>query len=321
MPVRIGFLGTGLIAHQHMEILSRNPKAKMVAFCDINPEAARESAEKYGGNAYTDYRAMLDSEELDAVYVCIPPFAHEGQEIEIARRGIHLFVEKPVTLDTELGERVAEAIEENGVISSVGYHFRYLDTVDLVRGILRERRIGMALGYWMSRIWKAPWWKIREKSGGQAVEQTTHIFDLARYLLGEVKEVYATRMRGLVNDVPDFRNDDMSCVMLKFENGAIGCITSTCILDFKYKAELALVGRKIVIEISLDGVRIIEPDDKIAEHKPSVNPKRLENDIFIEAVESGDASAIRCTYEDGLRTAAVTLAANRSMESGEVVKL
>ena len=73
---------------------------------------------------------MLEHEELHAVYVCVPPFAHDGQEEAVARRGLALLVEKPLSLDLAYAQRVAEVIGECGVINAVGYQYRYLDVVE-----------------------------------------------------------------------------------------------------------------------------------------------------------------------------------------------
>src|SRR5438105_2869514 len=108
--VRLGFLGTGGIAGHHLKQLQEVPGAEIVALCDVVAERAEARAQEFGGRAYRDYRQMLEREELDALYVCVPPFAHDDAEVQAARRGIHLFVEKPVTLTMEKGLEVLQAI-------------------------------------------------------------------------------------------------------------------------------------------------------------------------------------------------------------------
>ena len=79
MTVKIGFVGTGGIANHHMRNLAEIPEAEMVAFCDIAEEKALGAATTYGGKAYTNYADMYAEEALDAVYICVPPFAHQHQ--------------------------------------------------------------------------------------------------------------------------------------------------------------------------------------------------------------------------------------------------
>ena len=79
--MRIGFVGTGGIANYHLEHLVKIKEAEIVALCDVAEERAKGAAKKYGGTAYSDYKKMLDKEKLDALYICVPPFAHQSQEL------------------------------------------------------------------------------------------------------------------------------------------------------------------------------------------------------------------------------------------------
>src|SRR5438067_1988072 len=118
--VRIAFLGTGGIAGHHLKQLRDVEGTEIVALCDVAEERARERASEFGGAVYTDYRRMLERESPDALYVCVPPFAHEDAELIAARKGIHLFVEKPVALDVDWGASVAAVVRETGILSSAG---------------------------------------------------------------------------------------------------------------------------------------------------------------------------------------------------------
>jgi len=269
---------------------------------------------------------MLNKENLDALYICLPPFAHAEQEIAAAERGIHLLVEKPVTLDPKQGRRVAAAIEQTGIISSSGYHWRYYNTVDRLQEILRERSIGMVLGRWLGGIWDAPWWKDRNKSGGQMVEQVSHFFDLLRYLLGEVQSVSGgLRHRGLINDVEGYNLDDVSTVNLRFESGVIGNVSATCMVQRGYSLQIDFLGRCLVMELTMrqlriaDGYEVAIVENQVSS-KLSSHFATLDR-TFIEAVRRGDGSAIRSTYADALRTLDLVLAVQRSIDTGETVIL
>ena len=92
MSTKIAFLGTGYITDIHLKSLRRIPDVKIAAFCNPHVEKARELAAGFQANAYADCAEMLRKEALDAVYVCVPPFAHQGQELLIAERGIPIFI-------------------------------------------------------------------------------------------------------------------------------------------------------------------------------------------------------------------------------------
>src|SRR5439155_16568344 len=120
-------------------------------------------------------------ESPDALYVCVPPFAHEDAELIAARKGIHLFVEKPVALDVDWGASVAAVIRETGILSSVGYSLRYLPATETARRYLAGKEIAMVASHRWGGLPETPWWRVMEQSGGQLVEMTTHQVDLMRY--------------------------------------------------------------------------------------------------------------------------------------------
>ena len=92
MAIKIGFIGVGGIAGSHLGNLSQIEEARVVALCDVVKEKAEEAAKKYQAISYTNYKEMLDKEGLDAVFICVPPFAHGDIEIDVAKKGIPFFV-------------------------------------------------------------------------------------------------------------------------------------------------------------------------------------------------------------------------------------
>lgn len=326
MTVSVGFLGTGIAASWHLENLAAMERVKITALCDTAAGKAADMAGRYGGQPYTNYEEMLDKEVLDALYICLPPFAHANQEIAAVERGIHLLVEKPVALDPEQGHQVDRAIKQAGVIASSGYHWRYYNTVDRLKEVLTRRAIGMVLGRWMGGIWDAPWWKDRSKSGGQIVEQVGHFFDLLRYVVGEVESVSGgLSHRGLVDDVEGYNLDDVNTVNLRFENGVIGNVSATCMVQRGYSLQIDFLGRRLVLELTMrqlritDGDRVTILENQVSSHLPS-HFATLDH-TFIEAVRRGDGSSIRSTFSDALRTLNLVMAVQRSIDEGETVVL
>jgi len=145
---------------------------------------------------------------------------------------------------------VNEAIQRSGVIAAVGYNWRWLDITKKAKDILATTPIAMAQGYWWGGMPGVSWWRQKHQSGGQVVEQTTHIFDLARYLLGEVTQVYALGYQGLLADVDNYSVEDASTVVLRFASGAIANISSTDLLASGGKVGIDLFGRAIRLEHS-----------------------------------------------------------------------
>ncbi len=323
MPVRIGFVGVGGIAREHLKNLAEIPNAQIAAVCDTVAATAEEVGRSYGCPAYSSHEEMLSHERLDAVYVCTPPFARGPAEIAVAKRGIALFVEKPVALDLSTAREIQATIEREKVLASVGYVYRYLETVDRARDALAGRQIGIVLGQYLTSTPRSPWWRVKAKSGGQLVEQTTHIVDTARYLAGEVRTIVAASGRRLVHDLEGMDIDDVASVLLTFESGAIGQIASTCGSIPGYGAAgLTVFAENVVVEIlGTSGVRIRRPG-RVEEIQVSGSSIfRSEDEAFVRAVETGDHSLVRSTFADAVRTLAVTLAADESVARGSIIHL
>ncbi len=320
MTVKIGFVGTGGIANHHMRTLSEIPTAAMVAFCDVVEEKAVTAATTYGGKAYTCYEEMYDSEALDAVYICLPPFAHDRQELAAIERDLPIFVEKPVATTMAKAREIESALAAKNLISGVGYHWRYMDTTEKAIALIGDQPVGFALGAWMGGMPGVSWWRVMAESGGQMVEQTTHIFDLARYLLGDVAEVHAMGRTGLMEDVENYDVHDASVTNLRFKSGAVASITSACMLSAGHHVGLELFLKDQALRIVGQHLTIATPDGTEVVELGN-NPTRAEDQTFLQAVQSGDASAIRCDYAEAVKSLELTIAATQSAQEGRLIAL
>ncbi len=323
MSVRIGFIGSGGNARGHMNRLKSIENAQLVAFADVQEEAAKSAADEFGCRAFTDVRRMLDEAELDAVYVCIPPFAHGDAERACLERRLPMYVEKPVHLDIGVAREIAAEIDRLGIVTTSGYQERYLDIIERLKAFLVDHPVGLCMGYWMGGVARPAWWRRKAMSGGQAVEQTTHVFDMARYLLGDVRQVQAVARKGLVTEFEGYDIEDASAANLVFESGVIGTIFSGCFLNVKQEipagldlycpdAVLKYRRRKSVLVASADGTQ-----EWVNENDYATDADRA----FVNAVAAKDPSKVRCSYADAVRSLEVSLAVNRSLETGETVEL
>ncbi|WP_010677008.1 Gfo/Idh/MocA family protein [Bacillus timonensis] len=317
--VKVGFVGVGGIAGVHLENISQNSHAKIVAVCDIVEENARKKGLQYNAAFYTDLDVMLEKETLDAVFVCVPPFAHWDIEEKIVSRGIHLLVEKPLGLDIETVKRKEKVIKESGVICAVGYCLRYLDTVAKAKEYLKDKKIAMVRGYYITSFVQTPWYREMSKSGGQLVEQSTHTLDLMRYLAGDIESVYANMSLQVLSDIPNIDIPDVSSVNMTFTSGTVGHLDSS-ITQSDHRSGIEILGKDFRLELDGTTLTIVEKDSTII-YKSKVDFYQEQDRRFIEAVMKGKTELILSDYEDGAKTLAATLAANKSNEVGLPIKL
>jgi predicted dehydrogenase len=258
---------------------------------------------------------MLQQARLDAVWICVPPFAHGQPELDALDAGVPFFVEKPLALDRGVAEDVAAAVESSGLPTATGYHWRYLDTVELALERLAAAPCHLVVGSWFDRTPGNPWWAHEDRSGGQLIEQVTHVFDLARLLVGEVVQIRAegkcSGCRGAFVDV--------SMATLRFAGGAIGSVTSTCLLRSNYRIGLELFCDGLVIAVT-EHELIIDDGVERCTRRATTDPFLAEDRDFLAAVR-GDPERIRVPYREALVTHRLATAAARAARDGTTVEL
>ncbi len=327
MPVKIGFIGTGGMAAQHFGTLAQIADAQPIAFCDVDKTRVQAAAHRFAhfeARAYTDYKKLLEAEDLDALYICLPPHAHKDVEVLAAQKGCALFIEKPISNQLKNAERAAAAIEQTGVLCSVGYHFRYHQATQQVQQTLAEKNApppALIYGRWLGGFPVVSWWRKMNQSGGQINEQATHIIDLARYLVGDIVKVYCcAARREMHREFRDSTVPDVTALTAEFASGAIGHFAATCMVNGVSEAGLSIVVKDAIFDLHSNALNIRRANETHTFLHRN-NPYLDEDRAFIEAVQSGQRSGIKCTYADALKTLRVTLAANQSAKSGRPVKI
>src|SRR3954453_7989864 len=319
MRTRVGFVGAGGIANRHIGNLLGFQDVIGVACADSQRDRAKAAAGRVGGRAYDGHEAMLDSEKLDAVYVCTPPFAHGPPELACIDRGLHFFVEKPLAADLATAERIAAATATAGLVTGTGYHWRYLDITEEAQERLAANPARLVTGYWLDFTPPPSWWIREAHSGGQMVEQTTHIFDLARLLVGEVEEVYAIAVRTERTDYPECDICEVSTAALRFATGAVGSISSTCLLHWPHRIGLHLFCDGMAIELTEFEIMV-----DVGQGRPvraaQGDPFVCEDRDFLDAVQGGP-NRIRAPYTEALKTHRLATEAARSARDGRPISL
>jgi len=314
--LRIGFIGCGGIAQAHAARLASMSEVELAAFSDVQVDRAKAMAAKYGGRAYGSWREMLDKEKLDAVFVCLPPFAHEDEVEVAAEKGVHVYIEKPIALSAELGEKMVRAVEKHGVKSQVGYQLRFSFAAEEAKRLIESGavgRVGLVVGAYWCRFIRTDWWIDRSKSGGQLVEQATHLYDLLRWLCGDVELVYAEMDRLFYWDLERMTVEDTSGVVMRFKSGAIGVVSSTIgAVPNHWWIRWTIIGYDATLESEdIETLRVYyssrTPLTMEVRREYGRDPMLLAERDFIEAVLY-DREA-RVPIREGLKTLKLTLAA------------
>ena len=190
--IRVGIIGCGRISVMHLISLSLVQEAELVACCDIRKERAEETARKYGAKAYVSYEEMLDTEQLDAVHICLPHYLHSKAACYAFERGVHVLTEKPMDVDLESAERAVETAKAQGVLFGVIFQCRYNNSAQLVKHAVESGKLGKIISarstltwtrpdsYYGESDWKGTWDK---EGGGVVIDQAIHSIDLVHWLV------------------------------------------------------------------------------------------------------------------------------------------
>ncbi len=328
---KLGLIGCGNRSWAHVNGMKTVENAEFVSVADPNADRAQEKAELTGATKiYKDHKELLDhaaEDGLDALVICVEPTAHaEDMELRAIEMGLPFIVEKPMTVDLDLAERIAAKVEEKGLITSVGFQDRYLDLVDMIKEELpKHKQGGLVYGSWVGGIPGPWWWQKKETCGGQLVEQNLHLLDGLRYLYGEPLSVYATCSRGInkagVDGVsPEYDTDDHSTVVLRFPGNVTATLVSGCYSQgVRPPCGYLITLNDMVIDYRLRNNITFYTANETRDIKRTMEQTDILDKVFVDAVLSGDGSKIRSPYKDALISLKLGFKCNEAMESGQVI--
>lgn len=230
--IRVGVIGSGGIYRSlHVPYFEMTDRATIVAVADVNEESARQEAARFGAEAYTDYRKLLERDDVDAVDVCTHPAPHRDITIAAVQAKKHVLLEKPMCRTVAEADAMIAAAKQHGVLVQVAYMMRFHPTFEKLKSLLDAGTLGdLHLAYCCQVGWfspRHPWLFIREQSGGMLVEQAIHVFDLWLYLYGPVKSVYAQTSHvplGGTYPEPGKAVENVAAVAMEFGRGGTGVL-------------------------------------------------------------------------------------------------
>lgn len=187
----VAIIGCGGIFEMHAVSISMLENVRIVSVCDINEERAICKAKKYNCKYYTDYKLMIDNEEIDCVHICTPHYLHYPMAKYALQNKINVVCEKPMALSYADAKELSELAINNNLKLGVVFQNRYNPGSILAKRILSEKSIGSIISskivvtwdrgmdYYQLSDWKG---KLKFEGGGVIIDQAIHSLDLVRWL-------------------------------------------------------------------------------------------------------------------------------------------
>jgi len=241
----------------------------IVALCDLIPANMADKIVKCGlpnsTKQYTDYKQMLDEEDLDLIAIATESGKHAAIALDCIEKGIHVIIEKPIALSLEDADAIIAAAERKGVQVSACHQNRFNKSIQKIREAVEAGRFGKLFhgtahirwnrgpSYYKQAAWRGTW----EQDGGALMNQCIHNIDLLRWMMGdEISEVFAYTDR-LNHDY--IEAEDLGIALVKFKNGAYGVIEGTTnVYPANLEETLYIFGEKGTVKAGGQSVNIIE---------------------------------------------------------------
>lgn len=228
----IALIGCGMIADFHAKAIAEIAGARLVAAASRSEKNARRVADAHHCDWTTDWRTLLDRDDVQVVDICTPSGAHMEYAVAAAQAGKHVIIEKPLEVTLARCDAIIEACEANGVASCVIFPSRWAEMMRVVKGAIDEGRFGrLTLGdaqvkWWRTQEYYADGWHGTQKldGGGALMNQSSHTIDILQWFMGPVKRIQA--FKGTLAH-PTIEVEDVAVAALEFENGALGMIEGT----------------------------------------------------------------------------------------------
>jgi myo-inositol 2-dehydrogenase/D-chiro-inositol 1-dehydrogenase len=245
--IRVGLVGTGRIGQIHARTLAQMvDRVELAAVTDVNQESARACAAACGMPVVVeDYRALLDDRTIQAVIICSSTDTHAPFIVQAAEAGKHIFCEKPIAADLGKIDRALSAVERAGVSLMIAFNRRFDANHQRIKRAIDSGEIGTPHRlHIISRDPAPPPIDYIKVSGGLFFDMTIHDFDMVRFLLGDVDEVYAAG--GVLVDprIGEAGDIDTAVVTLRFKNGALGTIENSRQAVYGYDQRVEVFGSK-----------------------------------------------------------------------------
>jgi len=251
--IGVGMLGYAFMGKAHTNAYKKMPYMmypppavpRLVAICGRTEEAVTEAARRYGyERAYTDWREMLEDDQVQLFDNGGPNNLHAEPCIAAAQAGKHVLCEKPLARTAEEAQELLDAVTKAGVKHMAAFNYRFVPAIRQARNLIDSGALGQI--YHFRAVYEQEWvmahydlpkiWRLDQKVAGSGAlgDLGAHIIDLGRFLVGEMKSVSGiTRTFIEERPLPDGSGtgkvdvDDAFAALVEFENGALGTLEAT----------------------------------------------------------------------------------------------
>ena len=308
--MKVAQIGVGGWGKNHARVLSQ--LGALAAVCDSDEFRAKEAAQKYGVSHYTSLDAMLESEKIDAVFVCTPTTTHFELATKIIQKRKSVFIEKPMTYKSDEGIKLAELAKKNGVTLTCGYIERFNPAVETVKEFVKSKKYGELIMLEFHRENRMP---LHIKDVGIIYDTAVHDIDTAMWLFDDTPQVVFARSGKIRHD-----HEDFATIMLGFKDNKVAVISSNWITPSRVRHFNAVCTEGIISgDFITQEVKIEKDQGSETPRKEKQEPLTIEIKSFLDSLESKTAPRVKA--EEAVNVTKIAEAALLSSHKGVPIYL
>jgi predicted dehydrogenase len=265
--IRVGVIGLGFGASVHVPALRRVPGVEVTALCGTSRSHSSAVAQQLDiPVAYSDYREMLASGEIDAVTIAAPPHLHHPMALAACEAGVHVLCEKPMARNVAEARDMLRMAREAGVCHAIGHHHRHDPARRRMKQLIDEGFIGQLHSVTILDYRSAladpdrrsqEWLGDASRSGGILAAVGSHYVDMLRWWFGDVHAACGSVTTAAPEPPAGGRRldaDDNAAFVLRFASGAIGTVHLCYTAPTTIGEEIIATGSEGVLAIHEDGM-------------------------------------------------------------------
>ncbi|NPA96378.1 MAG: Gfo/Idh/MocA family oxidoreductase [Crenarchaeota archaeon] len=323
--------GLGRIGRLHAEMLKTSiPNAELHAVCDVVEPLAKSVAERLKVRAYTSYDKALSDPEIDAVVIATPTFLHKEMTVKALEAGKHVFLEKPLAPSLPDAKEIANRVKSSGLKFMIGYMRRFDHYYRRAKSLVESGALGRVISFTSIARDPSPppgWAADPQLSGGIFLDQLSHDFDIARWIVGEVKEVYVVGGNYVSEEIKTKGDLDVVSIIVKFNNDAQGFIHGARRNTFGYDLRTEIYCEKgtIFVGVPMDTMMSIGTGNGVSYGGVAWFEKRF-LEAYMEELRHFTSAIIEdeeplISVDDGLRLVEIAEACWRSYRERKPVSV
>ena len=301
--IKTAVIGVGNMGKNHARIYHELTNSQLIAVADSNPEL-KIIAERYGAKFYTDYKEMLDKEEINAISIVVPTRLHKEVAVNCFKSGKHVLLEKPIAPSISEAEEIINASKQANKTLAIGHIERFNPVIKELKKIIQEGGLGRILSVVTKRIGVSP---PDTKDNNVVIDLAIHDIDISNHLFDSIP----SKVYSITGSALSLTSEDYATILLEYEGKAsasihVNWITPTNVRQLSINgtegyAELDYVTQKLVVYPKMasgvfsdfkDFVEKYGKFPKIEIPIPKKEPLKQELEEFLKCIEEGKAPLI-----------------------------